>query len=82
MKTAYIEFKGDMEEILNNVMCSHVDDEPRFSKIIKDWIKAKEVPEFAKFMKETKKSKENRKRKVTVLMYIIFFSADYLWIMF
>ncbi|XP_045159631.2 dnaJ homolog subfamily C member 9-like isoform X2 [Mercenaria mercenaria] len=63
LKTAYVEFKGDMEEILNNVMCSHTDDEPRFSKVIKDWIKAKEVPAFTKFTKETKKSKENRKRK-------------------
>ncbi|KAL4235979.1 DnaJ subfamily C member 9 [Mactra antiquata] len=63
LKTAYVEFKGDMEEILNNVMCSTVDDEPRFNKIIKDWIKSKEVPTFTKFTKETKKSKENRKRK-------------------
>lgn len=63
LKTAYIEFKGDMDEILNNVMCSHIDDEPRFSKIIKGWIKANEVPEFSKFTKETKKTKENRKRK-------------------
>ena len=65
LKTAYIEFKGDMEEILNNVMCSSVEDEPRFSKIIKEWIKSKEVPAFEKFTKETKRSKDTRKRKVT-----------------
>jgi DnaJ family protein C protein 9 len=62
-----VEFKGDMEEILNNVMCSSIEDEPRFSRIIKDWIKSKEVPAFEKFMKETKRSKETRKRKVNFI---------------
>ncbi|WAR23742.1 DNJC9-like protein, partial [Mya arenaria] len=63
LKTAYLEFKGNMEDILSNVMCSTEDDEPRFSGIIRDWIKKKEVPDFPKFSKETKKSKDNRKRK-------------------
>ncbi|XP_052274401.1 dnaJ homolog subfamily C member 9-like isoform X1 [Dreissena polymorpha] len=63
LKTAYVEFKGDMDEILSNVLCSTIDDEDRFAGIIKDWIKTKAVPDFKKFSKETKKSKENRKRK-------------------
>lgn len=64
LQTAYVEFQGDMEEIINNVMCSTYEDEDRFSKIIKDWIKKKEVKNFPKFSKENKKSKESRKRKV------------------
>lgn len=67
LKTAYVEFEGDMEEVINSVMCSTYEDEQRFSKIIKDWIKKKEVPDFPKFSKESKKSRENRKRKVSHL---------------
>jgi len=67
LKTAYTEFKGDMNEILNNVCCSTIDDEPRFAEIIRGWIKAGEVEDFPKFSKETKKSRESRKRKVTFL---------------
>lgn len=63
LKTAYLEFEGDVEQILNHVMCSEIDDEPRFTKIIKNWIKKKEVPDFPKFSKETAKSKQSRKRK-------------------
>ena len=54
-----------MEEVLNNVICSTHEDEARFSAIINDWIKNKEVADFPKFSKETKKSKEKRKRKVS-----------------
>ena len=64
LQTAYVEFRGDMTEILNNVMCSTIEDEPRFTKIIKGWIKKKTVPDFPAFSKENKKSKEKRKREV------------------
>lgn len=63
IQTAYVEFKGDMTEILNNVMCSTIEDEPRFTKIIKGWIKKKTVPDFPAFSKENKKAKEKRKRE-------------------
>ena len=64
IQTAYVEFKGDMTEILNNVMCSTIEDEQRFTKIIKGWIKKKTVPDFPAFSKENKKSKDKRKREV------------------
>jgi len=62
LKAAYIEAEGDMNLILETVLCCTIDDEPRFEKIIKDWIKKKEVPSFDKFTKETKAQKSSRKR--------------------
>ncbi|KAL3891731.1 hypothetical protein ACJMK2_003980 [Sinanodonta woodiana] len=66
LKTAYLSFKGDMALILDNIMCSTIDDEPRFKKIIKDWIKKKEVPNFSKFSHESKSKAEKRKREAEV----------------
>ncbi|XP_045592850.1 dnaJ homolog subfamily C member 9 [Procambarus clarkii] len=63
LKQAYVDGEGDMGYILQNVLCSSIDDEPRFTKIIKGWLKKDEVPEFKNFSKESKKKKETRKRK-------------------
>ncbi|XP_071532524.1 dnaJ homolog subfamily C member 9 [Panulirus ornatus] len=63
LKQAYIDGKGDMEYILSNVLCSTIDDEPRYRKIIKGWIKNEEVPNFNHFSKESRGKKEARKRK-------------------
>ncbi|XP_002154105.1 dnaJ homolog subfamily C member 9 [Hydra vulgaris] len=52
IKAYYIRFEGDMDEILNNVMCSTAEDETRFRKIITNLIEKKEVPEFDNFSKE------------------------------
>ncbi|KAG7171566.1 dnaJ homolog subfamily C member 9-like [Homarus americanus] len=63
LKQAYIEGEGDMEYILQYVLCCTIDDEARFTKIIHRWIKKKEVPNFSNFSNETKRKKETRKRK-------------------
>ncbi|CAD5111439.1 DgyrCDS747 [Dimorphilus gyrociliatus] len=63
IKKAYIEHKGNMDEIMNSVMCSTIDDEDRYRKIIDDLIKTKEVKAFKSYTNESKKKKENRKRK-------------------
>ncbi|KAK8751107.1 hypothetical protein OTU49_013058 [Cherax quadricarinatus] len=63
LKEAYLDGEGDMEYILQNVLCCTIDDEPRFTKIIKGWIKEEVVPDFKKFSKESRKKKETRKRK-------------------
>ena len=76
LETAYVEFKGDMTEILNNVMCSTIEDEPRFAKIINGWIKKKTVPDFPAFSKENKKSKEKRKREVRHTHY---YNSNLIW---
>ena len=63
LKNAYLNFEGDMDEILDNVLCSTLDDEPRFSKMIQSWIDANEVPAFESFTQETKENKKKRKKK-------------------
>ncbi|KAK3105627.1 hypothetical protein FSP39_002158 [Pinctada imbricata] len=65
LKSAYLEFEGSMDDILDNVMCASLQDEDRFTKIIKGWIKSKEVPNLPKFTQETKASKTARKRRVS-----------------
>ena len=54
-----------MEGILEDIMCSTHDDEPRFRKILKKLIKKGEVPEFDDFAKEDTKKQKDRKRKVS-----------------
>ena len=62
LKSAYIEYEGDMDRILDSVLCSTIDDEPRFHDVINDWIKSAEVPSFPAFKKETTKKRQKRKR--------------------
>ncbi|XP_069120383.1 dnaJ homolog subfamily C member 9-like isoform X2 [Argopecten irradians] len=63
LKQVYLTFEGDMDEIMEHIMCSSIDDEPRFRKIIKNLIKKKEVPDFDAFSKENKKKNASRKRR-------------------
>lgn len=62
LKSAYMEYEGDMDQILDNVLCSTIDDEPRFHDLIKGWIKSAEVPSFPAFQKETARKRQKRKR--------------------
>ena len=62
LKSAYLEYEGDMDQILDNILCSTIDDEPRFHDLIKGWIKSAEVPNFPAFQKETVKKRQKRKR--------------------
>ena len=64
LKAAYVKFEGDMDEILENVLCSSADDEARFQKILQDAIDSNELPAFEKFTKESMKKKRARKQKV------------------
>ncbi|BGP06189.1 hypothetical protein JCM10049v2_002008 [Rhodotorula toruloides] len=62
---AYKNSSGDIESILNSVMCATIDDEDRFVKLIDDAIAAKEVkatPAWKKSSKDTQ-GKEKRKKK-------------------
>ncbi|XP_068228359.1 dnaJ homolog subfamily C member 9-like [Palaemon carinicauda] len=63
LKQAYIDGKGDMEHIINSVLCCTHDDEDRFREIIEKLIKKKEVPDFPGFSNEDKRKKMARKRK-------------------
>lgn len=47
--TAYLSAEGDMDEVLDNVMCSTHEDEERFVGIIRAALQAKKVPPFDAF---------------------------------
>lgn len=64
LKSAYIRFEGDMEAILENVLCSTEEDDARFCKILQNAIDNSEIPVFDKFIKEDKGKKRGRKQKV------------------
>lgn len=64
LKSAYIENEGNMDDIIDTVLCATIDDEPRFTKTLKGLIKKKEIPDFPAFSKEGKSKKNARKRKV------------------
>lgn len=63
LKKFYIEFEGDMEKILDNMLCSTVNDEDRFEKIINEWIDKGEAPEYDAFINENKEKKKKRKKQ-------------------
>lgn len=63
LKAAYLEFEGDMDIIMENVLCAEAKDESRFQKILKKLIKDKEIPDFDKFSKEEPSKKKARKRR-------------------
>lgn len=64
LKEAYLEFEGDMDEIMENVLCCTAEDEERFVETLEELISAGELPDFDAFSKESKKKKAARKRKV------------------
>ena len=69
-----MEFEGDMDEILDNVMCSTDEDEPRFRKLLKKAIKNGEVPKFDLFDTDMEKKKKARQKRVNDFMSLkIFF---------
>lgn len=63
LKSAYLDYKGDMNMILENMICSTFKDEERYSNVLNECIKKKEVPAFDLFTKENKKSKNKRRKK-------------------
>ncbi|XP_033732872.1 dnaJ homolog subfamily C member 9-like isoform X2 [Pecten maximus] len=68
LKEVYTTFEGDMDEIMEHMMCSSIEDEPRFIKIFKELIKKREVPDYEAFSKENKKKTASRKRRVHVIV--------------
>lgn len=64
LKSAYIDGEGDMNFILDNVLCSTLDDEARFIQILRDLIRKKELPDFKNFTKESTQRKKQRKRRL------------------
>lgn len=61
---AYREYKGDMDKVYEETMCSNVlDDDERFRKIVDDALAAKEVPSYRKYTQESESKKLRRGNK-------------------
>ncbi|XP_053307298.1 dnaJ homolog subfamily C member 9 [Spea bombifrons] len=60
---AYIDFEGDMDEVMASVPCVEYTDEPRIRDIIDQAIERKEVPSYDAFVKERKKKHTQRQKR-------------------
>ena len=65
VRNFYVKFEGNMESILDNVMCATIDDEERFRKIIQEGIKKKKLPKFDAYSNESEDKKNKRKKAVS-----------------
>ncbi|XP_064001091.1 dnaJ homolog subfamily C member 9 [Pogoniulus pusillus] len=63
IKAAYMDFEGDMDRIMESVLCVDYTDEPRVRRIIEKAIDAGEVPSYKAFVKESKQKMTARKRR-------------------
>ncbi|KFQ42104.1 DnaJ subfamily C member 9, partial [Nestor notabilis] len=63
IKAAYMDFEGDMDRIMESVLCVDYTDEPRIRKIIEKAIASGEVPSYKGFVKESKQKTMARKRR-------------------
>ncbi|KYO42396.1 dnaJ homolog subfamily C member 9 [Alligator mississippiensis] len=63
IKSAYKDFKGDMDKLMESVLCVDYTDEPRIRKIIQQAIDSGEVPSYKAFIKEAKQKMNARKRR-------------------
>ncbi|CAI9733612.1 Hypothetical predicted protein [Octopus vulgaris] len=63
LKNCYVEYEGDMDRIMDNMMCSTSEDEPRFVNIVQGLIKKKQLPNFEMFIKEDMKKKHKRSKR-------------------
>jgi DnaJ family protein C protein 9 len=57
LKSAYIDYEGNMDKIMESVMCSEMGDEDRYKDLISGWIAEGSVPSFPSFVNETNKKK-------------------------
>lgn len=63
IKQAYLDFKGDMNQIMESVLCVEYTEEPRIRNIIQQAIDTGEVPSYNAFVKESKQKMNARKRR-------------------
>ncbi|XP_027566863.1 dnaJ homolog subfamily C member 9 [Pipra filicauda] len=63
VKAAYLNFKGDMNRIMESVMCVDYTDEPRIQAMIERAIASGELPSYQAFVRESKQKKMSRRRR-------------------
>ena len=80
IKQAYLDFKGDMDQIMESVLCVQYTEEPRIRNIIQQAIDAGEIPSYNAFVKESKQKMNARKRRVRFwtqfIIYILIASEE------
>ncbi|XP_018616747.1 dnaJ homolog subfamily C member 9 [Scleropages formosus] len=59
----YLQFKGNMDLIMDSALCCTHEDEARITSIVQSAIDSGELPAFRAFTHESEKKKKNRKRK-------------------
>ncbi|NXO44783.1 DNJC9 protein, partial [Locustella ochotensis] len=64
VKAAYVNFKGDMDRIMESVMCVDYTDESRIREMIERAIDSGELPSFKAFVKESKQKMVSRRKRV------------------
>ena len=69
----YLEYEGDMEQILTSVLCSTEEDVDRFRVIIQTAIDCGELPAFDAFINEDSKKKKKRKAKVKTNIFVLIY---------
>lgn len=68
--SAYLDYQGDMDAILENVLCASIEDDERFREIIEELIAKEDLPTFPAFASEGKKKKKARRQKVSDIFSI------------
>lgn len=71
IKAAYEDFEGDLDKIMESVLCADYADELRIRKIIQHAIDSGELPSYKAFVKESKQKMNARKRRVCFLQKMI-----------
>ncbi|NXG17901.1 DNJC9 protein, partial [Grallaria varia] len=64
VKAAYLNFNGDMDRIMESVMCVDYTDEPRIRKMIEQAIDSGELPSYKAFVRESKQKMMSRRKRV------------------
>ncbi|KAB0343427.1 hypothetical protein FD754_020353, partial [Muntiacus muntjak] len=63
IKQAHLDFKCDMDQIMESVLCVQYAEEPRIRHIIQQAVDAGEAPSYNAFVKESKQKMNARKRR-------------------
>ena len=63
LRKAYLASEGNMEQIIDTVLCATAEDEARFAETIWTWIRSEEVPAYQSFTQESKENKKQRKNR-------------------
>lgn len=63
IKKCYLESEGDLDQIIENVLCASYEDEERFKSIIQKCIDTDELPSLEKFTNENTSKRNKRKKK-------------------